>query len=152
VWTAAGDGRLDFVSEQFCKYTGASSEQLENFGWFERVHPSDREHTAHAWTRALEGESIYDVEYRLLRHDDAYRWFRSRAIPIRNDDGVVEKWYGTCTDIEDTKALQQVIRESERMYRSLAEVVPQIVWAANAQGVRLFYNAKWYEYTGASEA
>jgi PAS domain S-box-containing protein len=152
VWTAAGDGKVDFVSEQFCKYTGASQGQLEDFGWFERVHPTDREHTAHAWTRALEGESIYDVEYRLLRHDDVYRWFRARAIPIRNDEGVVDKWYGTCTDVEDTKALQQAIRESERMYRSVAELVPQIVWAANSRGDRVFYNAKWYDYTGASEA
>jgi PAS domain S-box-containing protein len=152
VWTAGGDGKLDFVSEQYCKYTGASEEQLKGFGWFESVHPTDREHTAHAWTRALEGESIYDVEYQMLRHDDVYRWFRARAIPIRNDEGVVTRWYGTCTDIEDTKSLQQIIRESERMYRSLAELVPQIVWAANANGVRVFYNAKWYEYTGASEA
>jgi signal transduction histidine kinase len=63
------------------------------------------------WLRCVESGANYEAEYRLQSKDGAYRWFRARALPIR-DDGKIVKWYGTCSDIQDSKLLEQSIRDS----------------------------------------
>ena len=54
----------------------------------------------------------YETEYRLRGRDGQYRWFRARAVPIRDQDGEVTRWYGTCSDIHDSKLLEQSMREN----------------------------------------
>ena len=64
------------------------------------------------WMRCVESGANYEAEYRLRSKDGAYRWFRARAVPIRDDDGKIVKWYGTCSDIHDSKMLEQSIRDN----------------------------------------
>jgi len=63
------------------------------------------------WMHCVESGANYEAEYRLRSQDGAYRWFRARAVPIR-DDGKIAKWYGTCSDIHDSKVLEQSIRDN----------------------------------------
>src|SRR5688572_29685337 len=59
--------------------------------------------------------------------DGAYRWHLTRAVPYRNKDGEIRKWYGTATDIHDVKLVQEKLKENEERFRSLAENSPDVI-------------------------
>jgi PAS domain S-box-containing protein len=148
VWTCAPDGRCDYLSRQWVAYAGRPEAELLGDGWLDAVHPDDRDRLAAAWRLAVASDDHFRIEYRIRRHDGAYRWFDTQAVLARNEYGLAEKWYGTNTDIEDRKQAEEAIRFNERRFRTLTEAAPQIVWQANRHGEATFFNRRWYEYTG----
>ena len=72
------------------------------------------------WMRSVESGADYEAEYRLRSRDGTYRWFRARAVPIR-DDGKIAKWYGTCSDIHDSKLLEQSIRDNAAQLEKMVD-------------------------------
>ena len=106
VWTWRADGRCDYVSQQWLAYTGAEAPSHLDLGWLDlAVHPDDRERVYAHWMGAVAGEHGYDIEFRIRRHDDTYRWFKARATPI-GDAGHISSWFGTCTDIQEGKEIE----------------------------------------------
>jgi PAS domain S-box-containing protein len=103
VWSAAPDGACDYFSTQWTAFTGVPEEELLGWRWLAVLHPDDRQPTRQFWTAAVDGRSAYDVEYRVRRSDGTYRWFKTRGVPIRDSEGWIVKWFGTCTDITDHK-------------------------------------------------
>jgi PAS domain S-box-containing protein len=81
------------------------------------LHPDDRESTRQFWTDSVAGRRAYDVEYRVRRHDGAYGWFKTRGVPIRDSNGDIVKWFGTCTDITDGKRAEEALRHREQELR-----------------------------------
>jgi PAS domain S-box-containing protein len=113
IWEATPDGTITFHNEQWLHYTGLTPEQNAQ-NWPQLVlHPDDFERCITAWTRALATGADYHIEVRNRRHDGAYRWFLTRAVPVRNDKGEIISWAGSTTDIHDNKLLEQALRESE---------------------------------------
>ena len=112
IFSRHADGTRDYLSDRFYDYTGAPPDSAIGWGWMDYVHPDDREESTIRWDRCVESGANYEVEYRLRAADGTYRWFRARAVPIRDDKGEVFRWYGTCSDIHDSKVLEQSIRES----------------------------------------
>jgi len=116
------DGSRDYISSRFYEYTGAPLETAVGFGWLEYVHPDDKENSLTQWMQSVESGKTYECDYRLRGADSQYRWFRARAVPLRDGHGGIVKWYGTCSDIHDSKVLEQSIRENaielERMVES----------------------------------
>ena len=110
VWTALPDGSCDYFSAQWTQYTGVPESQLLGWQWMETLHPDDREPTRQFWTDSVAGRHDYDVEYRVRRSDGEYRWFKTRGVPIRNTEGGIFKWFGTCTDITDGKRAAEELR------------------------------------------
>ncbi len=78
--------------------------------WLEVLHPDDREATRLTWVESVAGRGAYDVEYRVRRSDGEYRWFKTRGVPIRDSEGGMFKWFGTCTDITDGKLAEEELR------------------------------------------
>lgn len=115
IWSCTAEGWCDYLSLQWVRYTGVIAEEHQGYEWIRAVHPDDREATSHAWRTATETKTEYSVEYRLRRHDDVYRWFTARGIPVWDSRGTVVRWYGSCTDIEDRKrasdTLEQLVAE-----------------------------------------
>ena len=111
VWTAAPDGSCDYFSSQWTQYTGVPQCELLGWKWLQTLHPEDRERTRLAWTTSVQGPGTYDVEYRVRRLDGEYRWFKTRGVPIRDGDGSIFKWFGTCTDITDRKHAEDQLRQ-----------------------------------------
>jgi PAS domain S-box-containing protein len=101
VWTSTPDGSCEYFSTQWTQYTGIRQNELLGWGWLRTLHPDDQEPTRGAWTAAVQGPGVYDVEYRVRRFDGEYRWFKTRGVPIRDSEGAIFKWFGTCTDITD---------------------------------------------------
>jgi signal transduction histidine kinase len=81
-------------------------------GWLEYLHPDDKERSLAEWMRCVQSGEAYESEYRIRGADQHYRWFRARAVPLRDPEGNILKWYGTCSDIHDSKMLEQSIRDS----------------------------------------
>lgn len=125
VWTCRSNGHCDFLSKQWLDYTGAPEEQQLGSGWLDMtLHPDDLARTRAAWQAAVDGRADYDLELRLRRFDGCYRWFKARGLPLRDGNGTILKWFGTCTDIEDNKQADQereALLASERAARTEAE-------------------------------
>ncbi|HWW15681.1 MAG TPA: diguanylate cyclase [Candidatus Dormibacteraeota bacterium] len=111
IWTATPDGEDDYFNQKCFDYTGMTLEQLRGSAWKRIVHPDDVDDCYSKWQTALGTGESYDVEYRLRAKDGSFRWFLGRANPIRNTQGQIVKWFGTCTDIEDQKRNQQVLEQ-----------------------------------------
>jgi PAS domain S-box-containing protein len=114
VWTGLPDGRCDYLSPQWVRYTGIPEEQQLGFGWLEQIDPADRERAAAAWKRAVETHTTLDVEYRIRGADGAHRWFKARGVPLRDAEGRVMKWFGSNTDIDDQKRANELLEAKVR--------------------------------------
>jgi PAS domain S-box-containing protein len=113
VWGATADGACDYFSTQWTDYTGVPETELLGWQWMKLLHPDDREPTRKFWTDSVAGRAPYDVEYRVQRKDGIYGWFKTRGVPIRDEKGNIERWFGTCTDITDGKQVEASLRDTE---------------------------------------
>jgi len=121
VWTDLPDGQCDWLSPQWGQYTGIPERELLGLGWLERViHPEDRKHTLECWQNACADKAPYDLEYRIRRHDGQYRWFKTRGAPVRDANGKIIYWFGTCTDIDDLKRTEAYLVFLSDLSASLA--------------------------------
>jgi len=112
IFSRKADGSRDYMSDRFYEFTGAATGSANGFGWLNFVHPEDRQKAMTEWMRCVESGENYEAEYRLQSKNADYRWFRARAVPIRDHEGRIIKWYGTCSDIQDSKLLEQSIRDN----------------------------------------
>jgi PAS domain S-box-containing protein len=112
IFSRQSDGSRDYISGRFYEYTGAAPGSAVGLGWIEYMHADDRERSLAHWLHCAQSGQDYESEYRLRGADGLYRWFRARAVPLRDPQGVILKWYGTCSDIHDSKVLEQSIRDN----------------------------------------
>jgi two-component system, chemotaxis family, CheB/CheR fusion protein len=104
VWNCPPNGLCDYVSPQWVKYTGIPASELHGYSWLDAVHGDDREMVRQHWLAAVKSSKSLDLELRLRDQKGSFRWFRLLALPIRDAQGNVVKWYGTSSDIDDLKA------------------------------------------------
>lgn len=121
IFSRQANGSREYISDRFYEYTGARAGTAHGMGWLEHVHPDDREKATGEWTRCVESGANYETEYRLRSGDGLYRWFRARAVPIRDEKGEIVRWYGTCSDIHDSKLLEQSMRESANKLEKMVD-------------------------------
>jgi PAS domain S-box-containing protein len=123
VWTARADGGLDYVNERVTDFFGVPADQVLGSGWGAFVHTADIETTLDRWRQSLSTGQPYSHEFRLRRHDGAWRWHLSNATPLCSPNGEVIRWFGTNADIDDQKrsleAQQRLTRALERNNKEL---------------------------------
>lgn len=122
IFSRQADGRRDYISDRFYEYTGAPSGSANGFGWLDYVHPDDKDQAMGLWMRCVESGANYEAEYRLRAGSGSYNWFRARAVPIRDEAGHIIKWYGTCSDIHDSKMLEQSMRDSAAALEKMVDL------------------------------
>ncbi len=108
------DGNTTFVNEQWTVYTGMSHEQGLGWGWRAAVHPDDLPGYQECRGRALRTGQGYEREYRMKRRDGQYRWQLVRVLPLKDGQGKIIQWFGTCTDIDEQKATQLASRNARK--------------------------------------
>ncbi len=118
VWTCRADGPCDHLSPRWVEYTGIPEADQLGYRWLEQVHPDDRDRVLTEWSEVAP-RGVFEIEFRIRRADGAYRWFKTRAIPFLDNNGQVVKWFGSNSDIDDQKRVDEALRESEELYRSL---------------------------------
>jgi PAS domain S-box-containing protein len=105
VFSSDPSGRVSEMPE-WRALTGQPTSELRTSGLLEAIHADDRDRVAEAWRTALSTESAYTIEYRIHQRDGAYRWYRSRAVPI-HENGMIREWVGVFDDIEDEHLARQ---------------------------------------------
>ena len=121
VWSTRADGYHDYYNPRWFEYTGLTYEDTEGPGWSDVLHPDDRARAWARWERSLRTGEPYSIEYRFRRHDGAYRWFLGLALPLRGADGEIERWFGTCTDIDEQKDGERRLRETQERLEAALE-------------------------------
>jgi PAS domain S-box-containing protein len=113
-WVARPDGSVERFNSQWETYTGQPTDSALGHGWLQALHPDDRAVARRAWEQARDAHVPWKVEYRLRRHDGSFRWFYVRCVPQFDATGDVVCWFGTTTDIEDTRQTAQALRDADR--------------------------------------
>jgi PAS domain S-box-containing protein len=111
VWTTRPDGFHDYYNDRWYEFTGVPSGTTDGEGWNDVFHPDDQERAWTRWRHSLATGEPYEIEYRLRHNSGAYRWTLGRAMPIRDAEGRIERWFGTCTDIDDLKRAEAEARK-----------------------------------------
>jgi PAS domain S-box-containing protein len=127
VWSALPDGSLDFINQRW-EEIGLSLDDLRGSEWIRVLHPDERVGVADRWRIAVETGTPYENIERVRSADGQYRWFLSRAQPLRDELGKIVKWYGTDTDIEDQKRAEDALRDSEQRFRDFTESASDWYW------------------------
>lgn len=131
VWSTRPDGFHDYYNAQWYAYTGVPAGSTDGEGWNGMFHPDDQARAWAAWRHSLATGDLYEIEYRLRRHDGVYRWTLGRALPIRDAAGAIVRWMGTCTDIDDLKRLERskelVSQELSHRIKNIFAVVSALV-------------------------
>jgi PAS domain S-box-containing protein len=111
-WMARPDGHIYWYNKRWYDFTGSTPEEMAGWGW-EKVHHPDHINEVvtfvrHAWTQG----QPWELTFPLKRYDGEYRWFLTRAVPIRNEQGQLVRWLGTNTDVTQMRALQEQLQNS----------------------------------------
>lgn len=123
VWMALPDGSIDFFNRRWLEYTGLSHAESVGFGWLSVIHADDEEACSIAWERATAGGTVFEVELRLRAASGSYGWFLVRALPMRDHQDRITRWFGTCTDIDEQKRTQETLAALEEFQHQLIGVV-----------------------------
>ena len=114
VWTACPGGGVDYCNRRWLTFTGLTDDEVRGSGWLVALHPEDRPAAADRWQTCAATGCDYEHEYRIRRADGTYVWFLTRATPVRDSSGRIERWYGTCTDIEDRVRAEGELKQQDR--------------------------------------
>jgi len=122
IWTSDTEGNLNYFNQSVLDYSGLSVEQMKREGWIQIVHPDDRERNIIEWVRSISTGKDFLLEHRFRKHTGEYRWQLSRAIPQRDENGKIQMWVGTSTDIQEQKTFTTELEEQvSRRTKELAE-------------------------------
>jgi PAS domain S-box-containing protein len=129
------DGYRTFVNKGWVEYTGMTVEQSLGSGWHAAIHPEDLKRVLDEWEAALASgrPMYYEARYRRAE-DGQYRWFMVRVVPQRNKRGKIVKWFGTLTDIEDSKRAGEALQRSQFYISEGQRVAHMGSWAFNSAG------------------
>ncbi|RDW68348.1 hypothetical protein BP5796_09005 [Coleophoma crateriformis] len=148
-------GEIVWVNSRYLTYRGQSVAELYQDPWAS-IHPEERDEYLKSWTHAIKTGEQFSMQVRIKRFDGNYRWFYTRAVGSRDTRGVIVQWYGSHMDIHDQHiaevkaARQEEIEASEAKHRLLANLIPQIIFAATEDEGVTFANEQWLSYTGQS--
>jgi PAS domain S-box-containing protein len=156
-WYASPSGGLTFVNKRAADYLGLPKDHPLRFGidvgaqWDAHlpfVHPDDREETQENWSTRLRTGEGGEGSFRIRNGQGGYRWFLSRAEPLRANDGTILQWVGVNLDIEKRKCAEQALRESERSARSALDGIAGLVAIMTPSGEVETVNRQCVEYFG----
>lgn len=123
VWTTTPAGQVDYLSEQWAAYIGLPLEQLYGWGWLSIVHPDDVPNTTQKWEHGLQVGEPVRVQHRFRFHTGEWHWNVAHGVPIKDSNGQVIKWVGTCTDIQSEMDAKAALEQSEEQIRNILESV-----------------------------
>ena len=123
VWSTLPDGYHDYYNARWYEFTGAPAGTTDGEGWNGMFHADDQARAWTVWRHSLATGEPYQIEYRLRHFDGTYRWVLGRALPIRNAEGRITRWFGTCTDIHEQKL---ALEEREVISQELSHRIKNI--------------------------
>ncbi len=153
-WTADATGWIYWYNKRWHDYTGTTLEEMQGWGWRNVHHPDHVERVVLRIRRSFETGTPWEDTFPLRGRDGSYRWFLSRALPIRNDAGQVVRWFGTNTDITEQIEAEKALRELNETLEQRVEaetrerlqiwnVSQDLLVVADSDGTYLSVNPAW---------
>ncbi|MEO8770068.1 MAG: PAS domain S-box protein [Ferruginibacter sp.] len=154
IWTADTSGNLNYFNQSVFDYSGLTLQQINEGGWIQIVHPDDKEKNIAAWLESIHTGKDFLFEHRFRKYDGTYRWQLSRALSQKDEQGNIDMWVGTSTDIQEQKdfaselekqvgertaeliKVNKTLKESEERYHLMvAEVQDYAILYLDRQGI-----------------
>jgi PAS domain S-box-containing protein len=128
VWSTLPDGFHDYYNARWYEFTGVPVGSTDGEAWNGMFHPDDQERAWARWRHSLDTGEPYEIEYRLRHHSGDYRWTLGRALPVRDAEGRITRWIGTCTDIDEQR---RAADQTEILSRELSHRIKNIFAVIN---------------------
>jgi PAS domain S-box-containing protein len=147
-WMADDGGAIFWFNRRWHEYTGTTLEEVQGWGWQKVHHPDHVARVVEKIRHCFATGETWEDAFPLRARTGEYRWFLSRATPIRDAQGHITRWLGTNTDITEQQAAEEALRASETRLRQLADAMPQVVWMARPDGRIDYINERVNELSG----
>lgn len=113
IWRSGTNAECNYFNERWLTFTGRSLEQEYGNGWAEGVHPEDFQKCLKIYLGAFGKREIFEMEYRLRRHDGIYRWIFDRGVPFLNSQGDFAGFIGSCIDVTEKVEAQETLQKAQ---------------------------------------
>lgn len=111
VWTATPNGNLDYYNSNWYTFTRLTEEESLAYGWQKVIHLQDKQKLTDAWNHSVKTGEKFQTEFRMRNgQDGSYRWHLGRALPMKDENGNITKWFGTATDVHDQKEKSEELK------------------------------------------
>ena len=150
-WTFAPDGRARGEQTSWSAFTGQTTDELQEMGWLEAIHPEDVAATLEAWRRSLVTHDELVTVHRVRRRDGEYRTFSVHAVPVTDERGGVAEWVGSHTDITEQRAAEERVRDSVRRLELAMDAASIGMWDWDLDTDRMTWTRQTYLITGVAE-
>ncbi|MBW4668575.1 MAG: PAS domain S-box protein [Cyanomargarita calcarea GSE-NOS-MK-12-04C] len=149
VWLAGADGSIEYVNQRVLDYFACTQSQVIGWEWLQWVHPDDLAKTLECWNHALLTGETYELEFRLFHgNDKTYRWQLVRGLPLRESEGQIVSWFGTGTDINERKLIEEQLRSSEERLLHLMETSSDLIWETDKDIAFTYASPKFRDILG----
>ncbi|WP_198935169.1 hybrid sensor histidine kinase/response regulator [Pararhizobium arenae] len=133
LWSTLPDGHHDYYNQRWYDFTGVPVGSTDGEGWNGMFHPDDQERAWAVWRHCLATGEPYHIEYRLRHRSGVYRWVLGRAQAVRDTEGNITRWFGSCTDIQDIVDAREVLARSREDLEKAVEERTAKLMEAEAQ-------------------
>jgi PAS domain S-box-containing protein len=152
LWISDTSEQCTFLSRGWYEYTGQSEAEALGLGWADAIHPEDRPQAIATFLAASRARGPFAIEYRVRRADGEYRWAIDAGRPRFDGRGEWLGYVGSVIDVHDRKRVQDLLDQSERRLRSVADHVPVMIGYVDRDGYYRFANAHYVEWFGENPA
>jgi len=140
-WITDETGAIVWYNQRWFDYTGTTLEEMQGWGWQQVHHPDHVERVVEGIRHAFATEATWEDTFPLRGKDGQYRWFLSRAIPLRDEQGKVVRWFGTNTDITDLRQTELALQQTTERLNLAIESAQLGTWDWNLITNKLTWDA-----------
>lgn len=133
IWRTTPEGAHDYFSDRWYTYTGLTPEDSMGEGWVNAFHKDDLIATEARWRHSLATGDEYLTEYRAKSAAGEWRWMLGRAVPMRDENGKIVKWFGTCTDIHELVTAREEAKQTRAQLEQVIEHAQITLWAVDKE-------------------
>ena len=145
IWQCDLRGQLVCDSPSWRQFTGQSEDDISAGRWADAIHPEDRIRVTDVVSRGIAQQAPWQVEERLRRFDGEWRHMVVHGIPIRDAEGAIREWVGSCHDVTEIKRAQELLAQSQERYALVEAAVNDGIYDHNLLTDESYLSPRWKE-------